>query len=116
VWLAGSWPHRRPFRRAARWDGVFVDSEGIDWQGGQIVPLDVLRESVRYTLDHRPADAATPFDVVIGGRSPADRAQGAARLAPYVEAGLTWWVEGIHPALGSPAALRETIRRGPPRP
>src|SRR5215470_15352683 len=23
VWVAGYWPHRPPFRRAARWDGVF---------------------------------------------------------------------------------------------
>jgi alkanesulfonate monooxygenase SsuD/methylene tetrahydromethanopterin reductase-like flavin-dependent oxidoreductase (luciferase family) len=24
VWLAGEWPHRRPVRRALRWDGLFI--------------------------------------------------------------------------------------------
>jgi len=116
VWVAGHWPHRRPFRRAARWDGLFVDAVGVDWTVGQIVPPDVLRDCVRYTLDHRP-DAArgAPFDVVIGGTSPEDPAAAAARLATYEGTGLTWWVEGIHPAFGTPEALRTRIRRGPPR-
>src|SRR5712692_419999 len=30
IWVAGAWPHRRPFRRAARWDGFFADVEGVD--------------------------------------------------------------------------------------
>ena len=29
VWVAGRWPNRRPFRRAARWDGVFPVFEGV---------------------------------------------------------------------------------------
>ena len=29
IWLAARWPHRRPIRRAARWDGVFpIDLPG----------------------------------------------------------------------------------------
>jgi hypothetical protein len=116
VWVAGHWPHRRPFRRAARWDGVFVDVEGVDWTVGQVVPPDVLGDCVRYTLAHRPEGArGAPFDVVIGGCSPDDPAQAAARLATYAGTGLTWWVEAIHPAFGPPEALRAKIRRGPPR-
>jgi Luciferase-like monooxygenase len=117
VWVAGSWPHRRPFRRAARWDGVFVDVEGVDWLRGEVVPPDVLGECVRYILAHRGDGTGreAPFDVVIGGRSPDDPGAAAARLAPYAGAGLTWWVEGIHPAFGPPEALAAKIRRGPPR-
>jgi alkanesulfonate monooxygenase SsuD/methylene tetrahydromethanopterin reductase-like flavin-dependent oxidoreductase (luciferase family) len=29
LWVAGRWPNRRPFRRAARWDGVFPLFEGV---------------------------------------------------------------------------------------
>ena len=29
LWVAGRWPNRRPFRRAARWDGVFPVFEGV---------------------------------------------------------------------------------------
>jgi hypothetical protein len=113
VWVAGNWPHRRPFRRAACWDGVFVDAEGVDWQRGEIVPPDVLRECVRYTLAHR--HTSEPFDVVIGGFSPDDPVRAAARLAPYADTGLTWWVEGISPEIGELDADLAKVRRGPPR-
>jgi alkanesulfonate monooxygenase SsuD/methylene tetrahydromethanopterin reductase-like flavin-dependent oxidoreductase (luciferase family) len=113
IWVAATWPHRRPFRRAARWDGVFVDTAGLDWLQGEIVPLEALTAALRYTLARRPA--ATPFDVVIGGRSPADGARAAARLAPYAAAGLSWWVEGIDPSFGPPPDLLALVRRGPPR-
>ena len=29
LWVAGRWPNRRPFRRAAQWDGVFPVFEGV---------------------------------------------------------------------------------------
>ena len=116
IWVAGTWPHRRPFRRAARWDGVFVDTEGLDWLKGDIVPAEAVAAAVRYLRARRPEGAATPFDVVIGGRSPQDRSRAAGRLAPYAMAGLTWWVEGIAPALGPPPDLLAIVRRGPPRP
>jgi probable F420-dependent oxidoreductase len=117
VWVAGTWPHRRPFRRAARWDGCFADVEGVDWLGGAIMAPDDLRAIVAFTREQREqhGDTGSPFDVVIGGHLPDDAARAAAMLAPYAEAGLTWWVEGILDAFGSPHALRQRIRRGPPR-
>jgi alkanesulfonate monooxygenase SsuD/methylene tetrahydromethanopterin reductase-like flavin-dependent oxidoreductase (luciferase family) len=114
VWVAGSWPSKRPFRRAARWDGVFVDVHGYDWTRGEMMTPAELRAAVEFTLGERTS--ADPFEVVIGGHSPDGPRATAARLAPYVEAGLTWWVEGIHPAFGSVEQLAERVRRGPPRP
>ena len=113
VWVAGHWPHRRPFRRAARWDGVFVDVEGVDWLRGGLITPDDLRTVVAFVRGER-ADGG-PFDVVIGGRLPADRAEAAAAIGRYEQAGMTWWVEAIHEALGSVDELRALIRRGPPR-
>jgi alkanesulfonate monooxygenase SsuD/methylene tetrahydromethanopterin reductase-like flavin-dependent oxidoreductase (luciferase family) len=113
VWVAGTWPHRRPFRRAARWDGFFADVEGVDWMKGETMSPDDLREIVAYVRSQRAAGG--PFDAVIGGHSPAEPGRAAEFLAPYVAAGLTWWVEGIHPAFGSMDELRERVRRGPPR-
>lgn len=112
IWVAGTWPHRRPFRRAARWDGFFADVEGVDWLRGQIMTPDDLRAMIAYVRTQRSADQ--PFDVVIGGHSPSERSRAISFLAPYVEAGLTWWVEGIHPAFGTVAELRARIRQGPP--
>jgi alkanesulfonate monooxygenase SsuD/methylene tetrahydromethanopterin reductase-like flavin-dependent oxidoreductase (luciferase family) len=113
IWVAGHWPHRRPFRRAARWDGVFVDVSGVDWMRGEIMPPDDLRAAADYALGQR--QSAEPFEVVIGGHSPGSPAETAERLAPYAEAGLTWWVEGVHPAFGSVEELLDRVRQGPPQ-
>ncbi len=43
VWIGGFWPHRRPMRRAARWDGVApLFRSGTH---GDAPPLDELREA-----------------------------------------------------------------------
>jgi alkanesulfonate monooxygenase SsuD/methylene tetrahydromethanopterin reductase-like flavin-dependent oxidoreductase (luciferase family) len=120
IWVAGTWPHRRPFRRAARWDGCFADVEGVDWLNGGIMAPDELREIVGYLREERRqrggsvAAEQDRFDVVIGGRLPEDRSRAAATLAPYAEAGLTWWVEGVLDAFGTPEELRRKICQGPP--
>jgi len=112
IWVAGTWPRRRPFRRAARFDGFFADVEGVDWTRAEMMTPDDLRSMVTYVRAQRSVDDS--FEVVIGGHSPADLQEAAARLEPYANAGLTWWVEGIHPAFGSMTELRARVRRGPP--
>jgi len=117
IWVAGTWPHRRPFRRAARWDGVFADVHGVDWLAGEIMAPSELAQIVAYVREERKqagiADAVY-FDVVVGGRLPEDPAEAAGRLLPYVAAGLTWWVEGVLDAFGSPDELLQRVQRGPP--
>jgi alkanesulfonate monooxygenase SsuD/methylene tetrahydromethanopterin reductase-like flavin-dependent oxidoreductase (luciferase family) len=113
IWVAGWWPHRRPMRRAARWDGAFPGT----WTGtgmGRFTP-DEVREIAAYIAAHRTAD--TPFDLVIAGTTPGDDPTGAARLlAPYAEAGVTWWVESFGEAATSLDGVRQRIQQGPPRP
>src|SRR3970282_1786048 len=41
IWVAGFWPARAPFRRAARWDGVFPASHATE-ETGEPMPLDEL--------------------------------------------------------------------------
>jgi alkanesulfonate monooxygenase SsuD/methylene tetrahydromethanopterin reductase-like flavin-dependent oxidoreductase (luciferase family) len=113
VWVAGRWPNRRPFRRAARWDGVFPVFEGVG--SGQMPTPEQLAEAVSYTRDHRPDDGA-PFDVALECASAGeDRAADAALAATYARAGLTWWVEALVWSRGPLDAMRERVRRGPPR-
>lgn len=113
IWVGGAWPHRGPMRRAAHWDGVFPDKAGIDWERGEIMTPDDLREILAYIRTQRTA--AGPFDVILGGMTDGP-AQGAEKLAPYEEAGLTWWIEGLHSMRGSFAEMRKRIHAGPPRP
>ncbi|HET8630785.1 MAG TPA: LLM class flavin-dependent oxidoreductase [Thermomicrobiales bacterium] len=111
IWVGGYWPNRAPFRRAARWDGVCPGSLNTNWD--EIIPLADLRAAL-YIAAYRAG--AAPYDVVVGGYTPGDdRAAGAAVVAPYAEAGVTWWIENIHGLRGPFDDMRERVRQGPPR-
>jgi alkanesulfonate monooxygenase SsuD/methylene tetrahydromethanopterin reductase-like flavin-dependent oxidoreductase (luciferase family) len=110
IWVAGTWPHRKPMRRAARWDGVFPFAVG-DF----VLPTpDELRDIVAYVREHRTSDE--PFDVVLAGATPGDDlARAREYLDPYEAAGLTWWHESLNGWRAPFAYTRERIRQGPPR-
>ena len=64
----------------------------------------------------RERASPAPFDIVIGGTTPADdRAQARARVAALAEAGATWWNEFVMPGSHGPEAVRRRIEQGPPR-
>ena len=120
IWVAGFWPTKPPFRRAARWDGVFPLRDGLDF--GETMPPAELREVIAYTAEHRTTDG--PFDVVVAGRTPGeDQDRGATKAAAYRDAGATWWLEDVNPwAFGwqwegdwPVGAMTERIAQGPPR-
>jgi alkanesulfonate monooxygenase SsuD/methylene tetrahydromethanopterin reductase-like flavin-dependent oxidoreductase (luciferase family) len=108
VWLAGTWPGTKPFRRAAQWDGVFPLSKDDE-------PLqpDDYRALLAYIHEHRQSNA--PFDTVHGGMSPGDSSDKAAEMiGPYAEAGVTWWLEAFW-AEATMEEVRKRIEQGPPR-
>jgi alkanesulfonate monooxygenase SsuD/methylene tetrahydromethanopterin reductase-like flavin-dependent oxidoreductase (luciferase family) len=107
IWIAGRWPARPPFRRAARFDGVFPTFDGVG-HGDRPTP-DQLRAAVQYTLSHR--DREDPFDVVLEAQSE-DR--DSELVAAYVDAGLTWWVEKLGWLRGPISYTTRRIERGPP--
>lgn len=110
IWIGGNWPNPRPFRRAARFDGVMPEKVG-----GLPLTRDELPAALAYVRDHRPAERRErPFDVVIGGRTPGnDRAAAAAVIAAWSAAGATWWMERCEPRDELRYAL-DRIRAGPP--
>ena len=113
VWVAGFWPHRRPMRRAARWDGVvpLFTTAGH----GEMPPVDQVRDLVAYVRQHREDDQA--FEVVLGGVSPGNPSRARDLLAPLVEAGATWWDERQLQTSDDLDRLTPVLRRieqGPP--
>jgi alkanesulfonate monooxygenase SsuD/methylene tetrahydromethanopterin reductase-like flavin-dependent oxidoreductase (luciferase family) len=95
IWVAGTWPLRAPFRRAARWDGAFP----MKVENGNIAPItpEDARGVARYVAEHREPSAG-PFELVVAGETPGgDRAAGARIVASYQVAGVTWWIESIDP-------------------
>ena len=111
VWIGGRWPNQAPFRRAARWDGVMPTHR--DYGLGETMPPDELRAALRYTREQRSSPG--PFDVALEGRTDgAAPDRGGRHVAPYRDAGLTWWIEALGWWRGTPADALTRIRQGPP--
>lgn len=121
VWIAGNYPSKPPLRRAARWDGVFpiLNAENDD-----ITTLvNQLKDVVNLVTEYRADDS--PFDVIYLGlpTSGDDKSQAAEIVAPFIDAGMTWWLENIAPwrfgmawdSQWDLAIMRERILQGPPR-
>ena len=115
VWIAGFWPNKAPFRRAARWDGMIP-----------LLPdenrLAHLKSAIEYVRGQRASDA--PFDVVHLTRKPsANDHDIAEQVASFTNVGVNWWVEElIPPYFGTDweeqwdfEAMHQYIINGPPR-
>jgi alkanesulfonate monooxygenase SsuD/methylene tetrahydromethanopterin reductase-like flavin-dependent oxidoreductase (luciferase family) len=102
IWVAGMWPNRPPFRRAAKWDGVFPITP--DPFNKTLAPGDFL-DILGYVAKYRTATG--PFEVVHGGFTQGSTAE-AAMVGAYRDAGVTWWLEAVSPD------RVDRIRHGPP--
>lgn len=117
VWVGGEWPNKAPFRRAARWDGV------LPLLNANYNRVKQLQDTLSFVNERREDNR--PYDVVhIGIATPGDdRTRAAEMVAPYAEAGATWWFEPIDPRhVGVDWAdewpveqLRQRIHQGPPK-
>ncbi len=112
IWVVGAWPRARSMDRALRYDGILPSKVEPDGSAGQVTPADI-RAMRAYIAEHRPA--GTPFDIVWEGETPGDDPAAAAGIvAPWVEAGITWWTETRWSA-DSMDEVSTRIRQGPPR-
>lgn len=95
IWVAANWPHRRPVRRAARWDGLFP----IDLPGPE--ELAELAEEIKEAR----AGSANPFDLVVEIPPGAD-------VSSWKVAGATWVFTSFEPP-AQELEIREVIEAGP---
>ena len=95
VWAAAFPGNVKPLRRAARYDGFFpVGLESVDQFAQAMAAVRDLR-----------GDNSAPYDIAVDLPPGAD-------VAPYAEAGATWWMTGIEPG-ASLDEVRNVIREGP---
>jgi alkanesulfonate monooxygenase SsuD/methylene tetrahydromethanopterin reductase-like flavin-dependent oxidoreductase (luciferase family) len=88
IWVAVTWPNRRPLRRAARHQGLFP----VDLPGPE-------------ALAELRSELGEGYDYVV--TNPAGTAS-----APWIEAGATWCLSGFGDQ-PTAAAVREAIAAGP---
>lgn len=117
VWVAGRWPNKAPFRRAARWDGaapLFPDYPAQP-------PPEVadVRELATFLAQRRASEGRDdePFDLVVGGRTTGQRDRDRDVVGPLADAGATWWDERVpfDDTLVLADTYRRRIEQGPPR-
>ncbi|MEU6378815.1 LLM class flavin-dependent oxidoreductase [Streptomyces sp. NPDC046909] len=115
VWIGGFWPRRRPMRRAAQWDGAVPLFETA--RHGVVPDAADVRELVAYVSKHRTADAAHPYEFVLGGATPLDPAKAKDVIGPLHDAGATWWDERqiqTGPDLDRLTPVLRRVEAGPP--
>ncbi len=112
IWVVGAWPREKSMRRVVRYDGLLPSTIGADGKVRQASPLEV-REMAAYVAARRTLEM--PFDIVVEGVTPGDDpARARVLLAPWEEAGATWWIEA-HWEDNAPEKLRARLEQGPPR-
>jgi alkanesulfonate monooxygenase SsuD/methylene tetrahydromethanopterin reductase-like flavin-dependent oxidoreductase (luciferase family) len=107
IWVAGFWPNRAPFRRAARFDGALPLARGDLLK--ELTPEE-LRRCRDYIAAHRSTDE--PFDLIaFAVNQPRTR----ETVSEYERSGATWWVEAVDPRAETLAEFRSRIAAGPVR-
>jgi alkanesulfonate monooxygenase SsuD/methylene tetrahydromethanopterin reductase-like flavin-dependent oxidoreductase (luciferase family) len=114
IWVGGNWPNRRPFRRAARMNGVMPERGG-----GELLSPSELGEVVAFIAAEKERQGIAderPYDVVAAGYTPMGASNSWRPIVEsYVDAGATWWIERFHADRGPLDHTRERLRAGPPR-
>jgi alkanesulfonate monooxygenase SsuD/methylene tetrahydromethanopterin reductase-like flavin-dependent oxidoreductase (luciferase family) len=99
IWVVVAWPRPKSLRRALRCDGV--------------IPMNTPSPAdLRELGDWLTAHGAPPgIDLLTEGETPADDPGRRAEIvAPWVDAGCTWWMES---RWGKPDEVRARIEAGP---
>ena len=111
IWVGGFWPHKRPFRRAARWDGAFPLNSG----GPFTPPPDniagdpcITSQNTAKASNHLTWSSWAPLPETT--QKPAGKS-----WLDMTGTGLTWWLESLFRWRNSIEAMRQRIRQGPPR-
>ena len=107
IWVGGNWPNKKPFRRAAKFDGIFPLKVGHD---PSIYPKD-YREIMNYIGKYR--NSMESFDLVKSIYTIKDK-EHDAYIHEFIEMGINWLLEAFWPGRCSLKEIQERIELGPP--
>jgi alkanesulfonate monooxygenase SsuD/methylene tetrahydromethanopterin reductase-like flavin-dependent oxidoreductase (luciferase family) len=114
IWIVGAWPRPKSMRRVLRCDGILPVLSSPD-ELSFLSPDDV--RDISQWLAER---GAATHDIVVEGATPSrDKDAAAAAVAPWAEAGATWWLDARwelpHHSDERMQQVRRRLRAGPPR-
>jgi uncharacterized protein YceH (UPF0502 family) len=106
--MGGFWPRKAPFRRAMKWDGV-VPLKLPE----ELLESEDLREIAGYVEKHRTTKSKFDF-AIIGWTTGKNQQSNREKVRPFIEAGMTWWLESLYTKRDSAEEMLKRIRMGPP--
>jgi hypothetical protein len=111
LWIPAVWPRMKSIQRVLKCDGLLPHKMNAENKFEDVKPAD-LREMKTYIDANRTL--TTPFDYVMEGKTIAmTPLQMQDTLCPWMEAGMTWWVESLW---GEPEEkIIERVKQGPPK-
>ena len=106
IWVGGNWPNKAPFRRAAKYQGVFPLKLNSDDGLTPEEHISILAYIVKHggNLDN--------YDVVRSIYSQGDTEKD--KWIEYEEAGVNYFLDCLDPWRGNVEYLFDRVRRGPP--
>jgi len=111
IWVGGgkwSW-RKKPFRRAARFQGTFP--EFTDRSGTNVAKY--FENVAEYIKRYR--GNLEGFDIITLGKAPRSKRKIKEYFEPILKSGkITWWVERVYSWKGDLEQIRKKIREGPP--
>ncbi|MBD3405415.1 MAG: LLM class flavin-dependent oxidoreductase [Candidatus Lokiarchaeota archaeon] len=107
IWAGGTWPHKKPFTRAANLDGIIPLRAGF----GKPLTPDDYRDIVAFVMEYRKSN--DPFDVACIGWT-GNTEERVEKVQHYGEAGVTWWLEWMDEE-GTFEEVKSAIEKGPPK-
>jgi hypothetical protein len=110
LWCVGAWPRMKSMKRVLKCDGLLPLKMNADGKFEELQPADVHAMKAYVDANRTPS---APFDVVVEGKTTGlEAAQARDKVLPWVEAGATWWIEGLWGETEEQVSAR--IRQGPP--
>lgn len=110
IWVPGIWPRMKNMRRALKCDGLFPQKMDAEGKFVDVTPEDVAQMNA-FIQENRTL--TTPFDIAVEGKTAGmDSAQAADTLRPWIDAGITWWIESTWGL--DENSLSARIMQGPP--
>lgn len=107
IWVGGNWPNKAPFRRAAKYQGVFpLKRDSYDG----LTPEEHMA-TLEYIKKH--GGNLDDYDVVRSVYSQGDPEKDKW-MKKYEEAGVNWFLDCLDPWRGKDENLFERVKRGPP--
>jgi alkanesulfonate monooxygenase SsuD/methylene tetrahydromethanopterin reductase-like flavin-dependent oxidoreductase (luciferase family) len=114
IWVVGAWPRPKSMNRVLRCDGILP----VKSMPGDESPLSP--DDVRDIAAWLGAHGAHSHDIVVEGATSArDQEAAAATVAPWAEAGATWWLDARwklpHHSGERMQQVRRRLHAGPPQ-